>query len=142
MKRWGIIFAAALLAACAGKDGAQGPTGPQGPQGIAGVQGLPGPAGTNGSANKITVTGVATVSSSGVIGTAVALPSSVGADPTHPPEMSCYTTNVASSGAWLAVAGTPSTTGPYCGLVFGNGTWNAVMNQMALGWTAAFVVVY
>jgi hypothetical protein len=55
--------------------------------------------------------------------------------------MSCYLTSPGGT-TWLAIAGTPSTTAPYCGLVLSNGVFNAAMSQAPVGWTAAFVVVY
>jgi hypothetical protein len=127
------------LAACAGKDGATGPTGPQGaqgPAGPAGTNGLPGPAGAG--TTRLVLTGVA--SSSGSV--TVALPAATGTDATKPPLMACYMTSAPSAGVWLAVSDADSATGAYCGLVFSNGVWNAIMNRMPTGWTAAFVVIY
>ena len=118
------------LAAC----GSEGPTGPAGPAGPTGAQGLAGPAGPG---TRIVVTG--TIGSSG--GLALALPAAAGNAFTNPPAMSCYLTSPGAT-SWLAIAGTPSTTAPYCGLVLSNGVFNAVMSQAPVGWTAAFVVVY
>lgn len=72
----------------------------------------------------------------------VALPSGVGADPSKPPAVYCYVTINMSSGVWLAVAGTPSTTGPYCSVVYSLGVWSAAMRQVPTDWTAAFVTYY
>lgn len=126
-----------LAAACAGKDGAtgpMGPAGPTGPTGPAGVQGLPGPAGA--------LTFYRTTAVIGSNGAAsVTFPAAVGTDINKPPLMSCYTGSTTSN-VWLAVAGSPSTTVTYCGLVFSGGVWNAVMSAGSPGWLAAFVVSY
>lgn len=127
------------LAACKGADGATGPQGPAGPPGPPGPQGLPGPAGPAGAgANKVVYTAV--VNSSG--SATVQLPSAVSADINKPPVMACYVTSTTST-AWLAVSdGWGATSGPYCGAVFSNGAYTAVMNQAPPGWIAAFVVMY
>jgi hypothetical protein len=154
MKQWGIIFAALLVAACAGKDGAAGPTGPQGPQGPGGAQGaqgaqgpqgLPGPAGANGTngangvANKIVLTGIA--GSSGIV--TLALPAAVGSVASQPPAMACYMALTPSTGPWLAVSdGFWTVNTAWCSLGFANGVWNASMYNVPVGWAAAFVVVY
>ncbi len=140
---------ALALVACAGKDGASGPTGPQGPpgtqgatgpQGPAGTNGLPGPAGTNGtSATRLVLTAVAGASRAA----SAFAPPAAGTDPTKPPAMACYMTSDPSGGTWLSVAGS-ETTGPYCGLAFSTtrGAWTAVMLQIPVGWTAAFILAY
>ena len=69
------------------------------------------------------------------------LPSSVGTDPSKPPAMSCYIAAF-QTGPWVAVNDGWSATTPYCYLVFQNGGWVAVMEQVpTLDW-AAFVIVY
>ena len=55
--------------------------------------------------------------------------------------MACYIGQVGGS-VWLAIAGSASTSVTYCGLVFSNGSFSAVMNAAPVGWVAAFVVVY
>jgi len=129
------------LCACKGADGATGPAGPQGPQGPAGpqgVQGLPGPAGAGGTTR---ITATATIGSTG--GASVVLPLAAGTDINRPPSLACYMGSTTSP-VWLSVAGAPpgSTTTAFCGLVFGNGGWSAVLTQGVPGWIAAFVVVY
>ena len=118
-------------AACAGKDGAMGPMGPQGPDG---PQGPPGQGG-----HTIVASGVA--SSSGLV--LVALPAAVGTNATQPPHMDCYVTDDPSGGVWLSVSWSSSNvTEPYCAVQFASGVWHAVMDQVPVGWTAAFVVSY
>lgn len=56
--------------------------------------------------------------------------------------MTCYISSSPTSGVWLAVASAPSSTYPYCGLLFSNGRFTAVMSQAPAGYAAAFVVVY
>src|SRR5262245_23993983 len=145
-----LMLLLALAAACKGADGAtgpagpagpqgpQGPAGPQGPVGPAGAQGLPGPAGPAGAAGTKFV-GTAVVSTTG--GASVLLPTAAGNNINQPPLMSCYMGSTTDN-VWLSVAGTPSTVGAYCGLVFTNGRWGAAMLQAPPGWVAAFVVVY
>lgn len=70
----------------------------------------------------------------------VALPASAGTSLSDPPSLTCYMAPAGGT-AWLAVAGSASTNDPYCGLVFVNGTFSAVLNAATPGWTAAFVVV-
>ncbi len=137
MRRVLFTLAAVIsLAACAGKEGAAGPMGPTGPQGPVGPIG-PG-------TTKIILTAPATYSaSSGYYGAVAVLPAAAGTNPTQPPAVDCYMASAPSSGVWLAVGG--GTTGTYvtfCGVVYGNGAWSAVMSRMPSGWTAAFVVAY
>ena len=124
-----IPLLAALLVACAGKEGPTGPVGPAGPKGD---QGLPGPG------QHLMVTAPA----NGTGGASVALPAAVGTDPTSPPAMSCYLTNNPASGVWISVGDGYSATSPYCGLVFGSGVWHAVMVHVPSGYTAGFAIVY
>ena len=135
-----VVLACVGLAACAGKDGATGPTGPQGatgPQGPAGVNGLPGPAGAAGTARYTAVVAIASTGSA-----VAALPSAIGTDINKPPAVACYTGSTTST-VWLSVAGSASGSfDTYCGLVFSNGAWSAVMNRGISGWLAAFVVIY
>jgi len=148
MRRLIVVCVALVALACKGADGTTGPAGPQGPQGPAGPQGqpgaqgpqgpqgLPGPPGAAGTPHVFT----ALVGTTG--GAAVILPAAAGLNQNQPPAMACYLGNpVLFPGAWLSVAGTPSTVGAFCGAVF-NGTWGATMNQAPAGWTAVFVVVY
>jgi len=116
--------------------GPQGLVGPEGPQGPVGAQGLPGPVGPG--INRLVLTGQ--LDANGEI--ALALPPAVGTNPSSPPLVACYTTDTLSSGVWLAVNDGWSATTAYCGLVFENGVWNAVLVQGAPGWYAAFVVAY
>jgi hypothetical protein len=139
MKRIAVLLlvAVGLAVACKGPEGPAGPQGVQGPQGANGTNGangLPGPAGPG---TRLVLTG--TISSSG--GVSVALPAAAGTSMTNPPAMACYLTS-SSSTVWLSIAGSPSTTVPYCGLVFSGGVFNAVMNAAPVGWLAAFVIVY
>lgn len=120
------IAAVALLTACAGPAGPMGPAGPTGPTGLAG------PAG---AANVLRLT--ATI---GANRTATAtIPSVAGTNAAAPPLLTCYTSSTLT--AWLLVAGSEAN-GPYCGAVYAAGQWNAVLNNGAPGWTAAFVVAY
>lgn len=123
-----------------GPEGPQGPTGPQGPEGPAGVAGLPGPQGEAGAGKRLNYLAVIGASRSVV----QALPAEVGSEATKPPSVACYMTSDLSASplAWLRVADGYSLLAPYCGLVFGNGTWNIVLNQGVAGYWAAFVVIY
>jgi hypothetical protein len=85
---------------------------------------------------------VAAVSTSSGIAAAAPLPAAAGTDPSKPPLVACYESTDPTTGNWLAVNDGYSLTAPYCGLVFSGGVWNAVMSQMRLGWSAAFVVMY
>jgi hypothetical protein len=142
-----------VVAACQGPEGPMGPagpagpqgptgqTGPQGPTGPQGLQGLPGPVGPAGNPGPGTrLNLVATPNTSGFA--AVALPAAAGTDPAKPPAMACYITHATIAGIWLAVNDGYSSTTEYCALVFANGVWNASMDNMLAGWTAAFVIVY
>lgn len=111
--------------ACTGKDGPMGPAGPQG---------LPGPAGPG---TRTVITG--TIGSTG--GVSIPLPAAVGTSINSPPSMACYT-GTPGSNVWLAVASTPSSSYPFCGLVFGGGVFNAAMSGATPGDIAAFVIVY
>lgn len=79
-------------------------------------------------------------------GVVAVLPAAVGTDPLNPPSMACYTSTDPAAGAWFAVSysltSTPSV--PYCFLQFSatSNVWRAVMLQMQVGQTAAFVIVY
>ena len=127
-----LLIGLVLAMACAGKEGAAGPTGPAGPQGPPGA-----------GATKIVLTGTAVYSStSGTYGVAIPMPAAAGTDPTRPPAMDCYQTDVPANGVWIAVAGVSSSTNSYCGAVYSGGVWNAVMTRMPPGWTAAFVIAY
>ena len=145
-------FLVIVLTACgaAAKDGPMGPAGPQGPIGATGATGatgangaagLPGPAGSNGQGTKLVFTALADANYQ----VAVPMPAAVGLNPNVPPLMACYMGTPATSSVWLAVAGTQTAGGTYCGLIFsygGNGVWTARMLNMPAGWTAAFVVIY
>ncbi len=122
----------------AGPAGPQGPTGPIGAQGPAGVQGLPGPAGPQG-ANATRFLATVLIGANG--GAAVALPFAAGTNINQPPALACYVGQVGGT-VWLSVAGSSSTTVPFCGLVFSSGGWSAAMSGATPGWIAAFVVLY
>lgn len=122
------------VSSCRGPEGPMGPPGAQGPQGNTGAAGLPGPPGPG---TRLVVTGIA--GTSGEV--RIALPAAAGTSMNNPPAMSCYLTTGGST-AWITVASTSSTTWPYCGLNFTGGVFQAVMLNMAAGWTAAFVIVY
>jgi hypothetical protein len=107
-------------------------------KGDAGPMGPAGPAGPGGPGTKLLLT--ATVDGTGRAN--AVLPASAGTDPAKPPAMTCYVASSASAGAWVAVASAPSSTYPYCGLVFTGGTFTASMLQAPTGYTAAFVIVY
>lgn len=113
-----------FLLACGGKDGAAGPTGPQGPAGPAGP-------GTR-------LVFVVPVTNGGAVAN---LPAAAGTNPNSPPSLSCFVTSAGST-TLLAVASTPSSTYPYCGLTFSGGVFHAVMVDSVTGDTAYFVVVY
>ena len=129
MKRRSMVISV-LVVALAACQGSEGPAGPQGPAG------LPGPAGPG--SNQLVVTGQ--LDANGDI--SIALPAAVGTNPSSPPLVACYITDVPSSGAWLAVGDGTNDTTEFCGLIFGNGVWNAAMLQGPPGWYAAFVVAY
>ena len=135
MRRTIGVLALVLLAACAGDEGPMGPAGPQGPQGI---QGPPGPAGAPGQGTRATY--VATISSGG--SAAVLLPTAAGSNINQPPGLACYTRDPFGASAWLAVAGSESSIGTYCGLALSGGQWGAVLLRGTPGWHAAFAVVY
>lgn len=120
-------LALALVVALVGCKGPEGPMGPVGPAGPAGPAGVP---------HVFT----AAINSSGAA--SVTLPSAAGTDAAKPPSMTCYMALTPSSGTWLSVADSYSSTSAYCGSVFTGGVWHPTMNDGPAGWTAAFVVVY
>lgn len=127
------LFAALLLSACVGPEGATGPAGPQGPQGVTGPTG---PQGKPGSTPHLFS---AIVTANGTVIRELTLPDSY----VVPPVMSCYlSTNIPH--VWVQVSDGYSETGPYC-IVFyspSDNTWNAMMLQAPPGATAIFVVVF
>jgi hypothetical protein len=74
-------------------------------------------------------------------GCSIALPVAAGTSKSSPPALACYLTTAGST-VLLAVASSPSTTDPFCGLVLGGGVFNAVMAGALGGDIAVFVVVY
>ena len=126
----------ALVFMLAGCEGAAGPTGPQGPTGAQGAQGAQGDPGV---VNRLMMTGVP--DTDGTV--EVFFPESVGTSPSQPPALDCYVSSDPSSGIWIAVNdGYWVTDSPWCALGFASGRWGAVMVNVPIGWTAAFVVVY
>ena len=135
LKRVAAVLLAVLpLVACDGPIGPAGQDGLDGGQGAQGIQGPPGPAGPGTRLNYFR-----TLGADGA--TTQALPAAVGTNPQLPPVFGCYTSS-SLSGTWLVVADGRYSTDLSCGLVFGNGVWNAVMLHGVPGWWAAFVVVY
>lgn len=147
MKRFALALL--LLTACKGADGVAGPpgpagpTGPPGPAGATGVAGLPGPAGPQGQPGAgIRLNYVGLIGANR--GAVQLLPAAVGTDPTKPPALACYITDslTAATVVWLKVEDGYSTVSPFCGLVFADGRWTAVLTRAVAGYYAAFVVVY
>jgi hypothetical protein len=127
------------LAACKGADGAIGPAGPQGAKGDPGIAGPTGPQGPPGT-TKITI--VKQVPSGGGQINSGALPAAVGSDPSKPPAVSCYAAEF-QTGPWVAIEdGNGTSTSIYCWLVFQNGAWVAVIQNMPGLWWVAWVIVY
>ena len=156
MKRFMIVLATLLVAACTGKDGPAGPTGPQGstgttgpqgPQGVAGVQGPIGPAGAPGQAGpgtRLTYTGFTGLDSAAF----VLLPLEAGTL-SKPPVISCYRStndglgNPSNPVQWLLVGGFSSF--GRCGLYESEVSAPRLvlwMDRVLANWPVAFVVVY
>ncbi len=125
-----------------GPPGPAGPAGPAGPQGPAGANGLPGPVGPAGPAGvgtRVVIT--AAINSDG--GAVASLPLAAGTSQNNPPSLACYIGQVGGT-VWLSVSdGYTIGTTTFCGLVFDQGRFRAVMSRGPTpGWVAAFVVVY
>ena len=133
------IVVVSLMIACKGPEGPAGPAGPQGPTGATGAQGPTGPAGPPGTTKLILTKQVPAAGGQVSSGS---LPVAVGTDPAKPPAVSCYYSQF-QTGPWNQLAdGDFSSVDPYCWIVFQNGSWNAVAENMPGGWWIAWVIVY
>lgn len=120
-----VACALSLLTACTGAEGPAGPPGPEGPQG---------PPGSFARSTFFVVIDETGYAEQG-------LPLAFGDDPSLPPGLNCYITEVRSSGVWQPVAdGFTATDRTVCGLVFDEGRWFAVILDGPPTWTVAFSV--
>ena len=122
MKMLAAVLAIVAVVGCKGAEGPMGPAGPAGPSGPGTKLLLTAPVLSDGRAS-------------------VALPAAAGSDRTKPPGLTCYVGDP-SAGSWVAIASTPSSTYPYCGLAFSADHFVANVFYAPAGLTAAFVVVY
>lgn len=133
-----LLFALTAITACTGADGPMGPQGETGAQGEAGRQGPVGPVGPAGAGVRATYLVLLDENGYGEQG----LPLSFGVDPTIPPLLACYVTDLPSEGAWQPIAdGFAGAERAVCALIFDEGRWFAVLIDGPPEWTVAFSVL-
>lgn len=130
-----LLFALTAITACTGADGPMGPQGETGAQGEAGPQGPAGPPGTGARATYLVELDEDGYGEQG-------LPLSFGTNPSIPPLLACYVTDVPSEGAWQPIAdGFAGAERAVCALIFDEGRWFAVLIDGPPEWTVAFSVL-